>query len=352
MKETPLTPFHLAVGAKMADFAGFYMPISYAGIQQEHQAVRTKAAAFDVSHMGEFILKGPQSLDLIQLISTNDASTLQPGKVQYACMTNHNGGIIDDLLIYRLGENEYMLVVNASNIKKDFDWISKQHKHETRLIDISDRTGLIAVQGPEGSSILQQFTSINLDSIKYYHFEKGDFCGFDNVLISATGYTGAGGFEIYADNAKIPEIWNQIMQTGIMPAGLGARDTLRLEMGYCLYGNDLDDYTTPLEAGLKWITKFDKPYFIGREKLESKKPEKKLTGFILDDRRVPRHGYSIKNQQGVIIGKVTSGTMSPTLGKPIGLGYVPIEVSKPGNTIFIDMGSKIIEAKTIQPPFI
>jgi len=352
MKETPLTQKHIALGAKMANFAGYNMPISYSGIQQEHQAVRTKAGIFDVSHMGEFIIKGPKALELIQLVTSNDASVLFPGRVQYSCMPNENGGIVDDLLVYRLGENEYMLVVNASNIEKDFKWITRHNNFDTRVIDISERTGLIAIQGPETASIIQKLTPIDLASMKYYHFEKGKFCGFDNVLVSATGYTGAGGFEIYADAEKIPEIWDQLIDLDITPAGLGARDTLRLEMGYCLYGNDMDDHTSPLEGGLGWITKMKKEKFIGKDAIAGKKLTRKLTGFILEDRRVARHGYPIQNSKGEVIGQVTSGTMSPTLGKPIGMGYVPLELSNPGNEIFIDMGSKIIPGTTFQPPFI
>ncbi|MEY2905135.1 MAG: hypothetical protein RJA52_1151 [Bacteroidota bacterium] len=352
MKETPLTQRHIDLGAKMANFAGFNMPISYAGIQQEHQAVRAKAGVFDVSHMGEFIIKGSRALEFIQLISSNDASVLFPGRVQYSCMPNKQGGIVDDLLVYRLGENEYMLVVNASNIKKDFEWISQFNEFDARLIDISDKTGLIAVQGPETAGIIQKLTPIDLDSMKYYHFQKGKFCGFDNVLVSATGYTGAGGFEIYADAEKIPAIWDEIISLGIQPAGLGARDTLRLEMGYCLYGNDMDDETSPLEAGLGWITKMKKEKFIGKDAIANRKINRKLMGFLMEDRRVARHGYPIQNSNGEIIGEVTSGTMSPTLGKPIGLGYIPIDIASPGNEIFINLGSKVVPAITFKPPFI
>lgn len=362
MKETPLTGKHQALGAKMAAFAGYNMPISYAGIQEEHHSVRTNVGVFDVSHMGEFIVKGKEALQLIQYVTTNDASKLSIGQAQYSCLPNSTGGIIDDLLVYRLpedmcaaGEQAFMLVVNASNIEKDFNWIASNNQFDTRLINISDVTGLLAVQGPKAMEVLQHFTDIDLASMKYYTFVKGRLTGLDNVLISATGYTGAGGFEIYATNEQISLIWDLLMEKQVQPIGLGARDTLRLEKGYCLYGNDIDDTTSPLEAGLQWITKFDKETFIAKDILVNQKNagiNRKLVGFTVEGRRVPRHGYEIQDINGRSIGQVTSGTLSPSLEIPIGMGYVSAEFSKPGNEIYILAGNKPLKAQVSKLPFL
>lgn len=366
LKNTPLTAIHKALGAKMAPFAGYNMPISYTNIKEEHQAVRERAGIFDVSHMGEFIVRGPQALDLIQHISSNDASKLEIGDAQYSCMPNKQGGIVDDLLIYRLpedncaeGEQAFMLVVNASNIEKDWNWITENNNFDTRLIDISDQTGLLAIQGPLAQKILQGMTTIDLASMKYYTFTKGTFAGIDNILVSATGYTGSGGFEIYADQEHLVALWNKIMEAGkaegLLPVGLGARDTLRLEMGFCLYGNDINDDTSPLEAGLGWITKLKKDEFISKDLLVSQKESgitRKLVGFKARDRRVPRHGYVIENEAGEPIGEVTSGTQSPTLDIPIGMGYVSADYAGQGSIIYVVAGKKRIEAEVCRPPFI
>lgn len=374
MKNTPLTEKHIALGAKMAPFAGYNMPISYTGIQEEHHTVRDKVGVFDVSHMGEFIVRGKQALELIQHITTNDASKLGIGQAQYSALPNEHGGIIDDLLVYRLpedncadGERAYMLVVNASNIEKDWNWVNAHLEpnaefirgFDTKVINISDQTSLIAVQGPKALQTLQPLTGIDLSRIKYYNFAKGKFAGFDNVLISATGYTGAGGFEIYVDNKQAAAIWDAVFEAGktlgIAPIGLGARDTLRLEMGFCLYGNDIDDTTSPMEAGLGWITKLGKPSFIGKSIFEAQKAaglSRKLVGFILEDRRIPRHDYAILDAQGQNIGKVTSGSQSPTLGKPIGMGYVQTAYSSPGSEIFISIGGKSLPATVVKLPFL
>ncbi|MFT4155047.1 glycine cleavage system aminomethyltransferase GcvT [Parafilimonas sp.] len=367
MKHTPFTQKHIALGAKMAEFAGYYMPISYTGINDEHAAVRNNAGVFDVSHMGEFILKGENALDLIQRITSNDASRLTNGKAQYSCFTNNEGGIVDDLLVYCIETNKvYMLVVNAGNIEKDWNWI-EQHNFPSQqggaveLHNISDKTCLLAIQGPNATKILQPLTDNDILNLKYYTFVKGKFAGVDNVLISATGYTGAGGVEIYFedkdDNAD--KIWNAIFEagkeTGIKPIGLGARDTLRLEMGFCLYGNDIGDTTSPLEAGLGWITKLNKPSaFTAKEILEKQKAEgikRKLAGFEMIDRGIPRHDYAIKDAAGNLIGKVTSGTQSPSLGKAIGMGYVDIAYAGMDNEIFIDIRNKLIKAKIVKMPF-
>lgn len=366
MKNTPLTAIHVELGAKMAPFAGYNMPISYAGIQEEHKTVRTGLGVFDVSHMGEFIVRGKEALDLIQKVTTNDASRLEIGQAQYSCLPNKVGGIVDDLLIYRLpedncaaGERAYMLVVNASNIDKDWNWIKAANNFDTKLINISDQTGLLAIQGPKAETALQSLTDVDLSAIKFYHFTKGTFAGLENVLISATGYTGAGGFEIYADADKMPSIWEAVMEAGaqydIAPIGLGARDTLRLEMGYCLYGNDIDDSTSPIEAGLGWICKFGKGDFFSKAIFQEQKEkgvDKKLVGFTLNTRRVPRNGYEIVDPETeALIGKVTSGTQSPSLGHPIGMGYVDWAYRKTGSKIGIRMGKKVIEATVQRPPF-
>jgi aminomethyltransferase len=360
MKSTPFTQKHIALGAKMAPFAGYNMPISYTGINDEHHAVRNNAGVFDVSHMGEFILKGEGALDLIQRVTTNDASKLSNGKAQYSCLTNENAGIVDDLLIYCVEENKvYMLVVNASNIEKDWEWIMRHNTGNVEMHNISDKTALLAIQGPNATKILQPLTEMDILNLKYYTFVKGIFAGVENVLVSATGYTGAGGVEIYFedkdDNAE--KIWNAIFEAGapkgLKPIGLGARDTLRLEMGYCLYGNDIDDFSTPLEAGLAWITKFTKP-FTSSEYLQKQKAngvEKKLVGFEMIDKGIPRHDYRIKDAEGNLIGRVTSGTQSPSLGKAIGLGYVHTDLSGLDSEIYVEVRDKLLKAKVVKIPF-
>jgi aminomethyltransferase len=361
MKSTPFTARHIALGAKMAEFAGYNMPISYTGINDEHQSVRNNSGVFDVSHMGEFILKGEQALDLIQRVTTNDASKLTNGKAQYSCLTNENAGIVDDLLVYCIEENKvYMLVVNASNIEKDWEWIMGHNTKAVEMHNISDKTCLLAIQGPAATRILQPLTEMDILNLKYYSFVKGKFAGVDNVLISATGYTGAGGVEIYFENLEdnADKIWNTIFEAGaskgIKPIGLAARDTLRLEMGYCLYGNDIDDFSTPLEAGLAWITKFAKP-FTASEFLQKQKAngiEKRLVGFEMIDKGIPRHDYRIKDAEGNLIGRVTSGTQSPTLNKAIGMGYVQSEHAVLGSEIYIDIRDKLIKAKVVKMPFV
>lgn len=360
MKNTPFTEKHIALGARMAEFAGYNMPISYTGINDEHAAVRNNAGVFDVSHMGEFILKGEHALDLIQRVTTNDAAKLSNGKAQYSCLPNNEGGIVDDLLVYCLEENNaYMLVVNASNIEKDWNWISKHNDKGVEMHNISDKTCLLAIQGPNATKILQPLTGLDIMNLKYYTFAKGTFAGVDNVLISATGYTGAGGVEIYFEDkdndANI--IWDAIFKAGaeqgIKPIGLGARDTLRLEMGFCLYGNDIDDTTSPLEAGLGWITKFTKD-FTNRAYFEKQKAEgtkRKLVGFELLDKGIARHDHEIKDAAGNTIGKVTSGTQSPSLGKAIGMGYVANDHAAIGSEIFIIIRNAPVKAKVTKMPF-
>lgn len=368
MKSTPLTEKHIGLGAKMAEFAGYNMPISYTSIKEEHFVVRHGVGVFDVSHMGEFIVKGREALALLQVVTSNDVSKLVIGQAQYSCLPNHEGGIVDDLLVYRLpedqcaeGENAYMLVVNAANIEKDWNWILKHQegKYDTRLINISDESALLAVQGPKAMEVLQKLTAADLSQVPYYHFTKGTVAGIENVLISATGYTGAGGFELYVQNSRAAELWDAVFQAGtafgILPVGLGARDTLRLEMGFCLYGNDITDHTSPLEAGLGWITKLNKGPFNSAEIFKKQKAEgvtRKLVGFVVHDRRVPRHDYPILNIQGKQIGLVTSGTSSPTLEIPIGMGYVETAEATEGNKLGIDVGSKIVEAEVVKLPFI
>ena len=361
MKSTPFTSKHIALGAKMASFAGFNMPISYTGINDEHAAVRKNAGVFDVSHMGEFILKGPNALELIQRLTSNDASKLTKGKAQYSCLPNATGGIVDDLLVYCLEENAaYMLVVNAGNIDKDWNWISEHNIHDVEMHNISDKTALLAVQGPNATKILQSLTSMDLLNLAYYTFTRGTFAGVENVLISATGYTGAGGVEIYFEDKDNDAdlIWNAIFEAGatqgIQPIGLGARDTLRLEMGFCLYGNDIDDTTSPIEAGLGWITKFTKP-FTSSPIFENQKNngcERKLVGFEMMDKGIARHDYEIVNEAGEVIGKVTSGTQSPTLNKAIGLGYVQTAYAKLESPIFINIRNNALKAKVVKIPFI
>lgn len=360
MKNTPFTKKHIALGAKMAEFAGYNMPISYSGINDEHAAVRRNAGVFDVSHMGEFMLKGENALDLIQRVTSNDASKLTAGKAQYSCMTNEKGGIVDDLLIYCIEENKtYMIVVNASNIEKDWNWISRHNDKKVEMQNISDKTALLAVQGPNATKILQPLTDMDILNLKYYTFVKGKFAGVENVVVSATGYTGAGGVEIYfedkGDNAE--KIWDAIFEAGapqgLKAIGLGARDTLRLEMGYCLYGNDIDDTTSPLEAGLGWITKFTKD-FTAKDKIQNQKEkgvERKLVGFEMIDRGIPRHGYEIKDQTGDLIGYVTSGTQSPSLNKAIGMGYVRTAFAAVDTPIFVKVRDKLLQAKVVKIPF-
>ncbi len=357
MKNTALTDKHVQLGAKMVPFAGYNMPVQYAGINVEHETVRKGVGVFDVSHMGEFILKGEKALDLIQRVTSNDASKLYDGKVQYSCLPNEDGGIVDDLLVYRIDEKTYMLVVNASNIEKDWNWISKFNTEAVEMKDISDRTSLLAVQGPKAADALQSLTDIDLGSMEYYTFKKGTFAGIDNVLLSATGYTGAGGFEIYVDNKDAEKLWNAVFEAGaafgIKPIGLGARDTLRLEMGFCLYGNDIDDATSPLEAGLGWVTKFNKE-FTNSAALQQQKQDgakRKLVGFEMIDRGIPRHDYEIVDADGNTIGKVTSGTQSPSLQKAIGMGYVKNEFAKEGTEIFINIRDNKVKAKVVKPPF-
>jgi aminomethyltransferase len=361
MKHTPFTEKHIALGAKMAEFAGFNMPISYTGINDEHAAVRTNAGVFDVSHMGEFMLKGDQALDLIQRISTNDASKLTAGKAQYSCMPNNEGGIVDDLLVYCIEENKtYMLVVNAGNIDKDWAWITQHNTNNVTMQNISAETCLLAIQGPNATKILQPLTDIDILNLTYYTFAKGKFAGVDNVLISATGYTGSGGVEIYfADkDGAADKIWNEIFEagaaSGIKPIGLGARDTLRLEKGFCLYGMDINDTTSPIEAGLGWITKFTKD-FTNKASFEKQKAEgvaQKLVGFEMIDKGIARHDYEIVNAEGNKIGHVTSGTQAPSLGKAIGMGYVATSHAAIGSEIFVKIRNNNLKAVVVKVPFV
>jgi len=357
MKNTALTHKHIARGAKMVPFAGYNMPVQYAGINVEHDTVRKGVGVFDVSHMGEFILKGENALDLIQRVSSNDASKLYDGKVQYSCLPNENGGIVDDLLVYRIDEKTYMLVVNASNIDKDWSWIARFNTEQVDMKNISDRTSLLAVQGPKAADALQSLTDIDLGTMEYYTFKKGKFAGVDNVLVSATGYTGAGGFEIYVDNKDAEQVWNAVFEAGepfgIKPIGLGARDTLRLEMGFCLYGNDIDDHTSPLEAGLGWVTKFNKEFTNSAALLQQKQDglKQRLVGFEMIERGIPRHDYQIVDAEGAVIGKVTSGTQSPSLQKAIGMGYVKSEFAKEGTEIYILIRDNKVKAQIVKPPF-
>ena len=360
MNKTPFTDKHIALGAKMAEFAGFNMPISYSGINDEHLTVRKNAGVFDVSHMGEFILKGEKAMDLIQRVTSNDVSKITAGKAQYSCLPNENGGIVDDLIVYCIEENKsYMLVVNASNIEKDWNWISQHNTDNVEMYNISDKTCLLAIQGPNATKILQPLTDVDILNMKYYTFVKGKFAGVDNVLISATGYTGSGGIEIYFedkdDNANI--IWDKIFDAGsshgLKPIGLAARDTLRLEMGYCLYGNDIDDTTSPLEAGLGWITKFSKD-FTAKNILQQQKEQgikQKLVGLQVTDKGIPRHGYLIQNKEGEVIGRVTSGTQSPSLQKPIAMGYLNIQYAKIDTEVFIKVREKSVPAQVVKMPF-
>lgn len=358
IKNTALTDLHIALGAKMVPFAGFNMPVQYSGINDEHETVRKAVGVFDVSHMGEFILKGSGALDLIQRVSSNDASRLTDGKVQYAYLPNEAGGVVDDLLIYRIDEETYFLVVNASNIEKDWDWISKYNTNGVTMKNISDETSLFAVQGPKSADVLDGLTDMDLATMSYYSFAKGSFAGVDNVLVSATGYTGAGGFEVYVANKDARKVWDAIFEAGaphgIKPIGLGARDTLRLEMGFCLYGNDIDDTTSPLEAGLGWVTKFTKD-FVNAEGLKKQKEaglENKLVGFEMVERGIPRQGYAIQDGNGNVIGRVTSGTQSPTLKKSIGMGYVALAHAKEGTELYIAIRNNPVKAVVVKPPFV
>lgn len=360
MKNTPFTQKHMSLGAKMAEFAGYNMPISYSGINEEHQTVRTNAGVFDVSHMGEFMLKGPKALDLIQRVTSNDASKLTAGKAQYSCLPNDNGGIVDDLLVYCIEENNvYMLVVNASNIEKDWNWISKHNTENVEMYNISDKTGLLAVQGPKAVQYMQQLTDMDITNLKYYTFTKGKFAGVDNVIVSATGYTGAGGVEIYFEDkdGNAEKIWDEIFRVGgpngMKPIGLAARDTLRLEMGFCLYGNDIDDTTSPLEAGLGWITKFTKD-FTSRNIIEKQKADgvsRKLVGIEMIDKGIPRHHYKLQNAAGEEIGYVTSGTQAPSLGKAIGMAYVRKDLAAEGTEVMVMVRDKALKAKVVKMPF-
>jgi aminomethyltransferase len=357
MKNTALTNKHIALGAKMVPFAGYNMPVQYEGVNAEHETVRNGVGVFDVSHMGEFILKGPNALVLIQKFSSNDASVLFDGKAQYSCMPNGKGGIVDDLIIYRVAENEYFLVVNASNIEKDWNWISSLNDLGVEMHNVSDDYSLLAIQGPKAAEAMQSLTDVNLSEMVYYTFQHGKFAGVDNVMISATGYTGSGGFEIYVKNQDIEHVWNEVFKAGasfgIKPIGLAARDTLRLEMGFCLYGNDIDDTTSPLEAGLGWITKFTKD-FVDSDFLKKQKEEgvtRKLVAFEMIDRGIPRHDYPILDSYGNVIGKVTSGTMSPSMKVGIGLGYVTREFSALESEIFVEIREKGVKAKVVKLPF-
>ncbi len=357
MKDTALTSIHKALGAKMVPFAGYNMPVSYEGINAEHETVRDAVGVFDVSHMGEFLVMGPNALALIQHVTSNDASKLVDGQAQYSCLPNEDGGVVDDLIVYRLEEEKWLLVVNASNIDKDWDWI-KAHNHVgAELQNISEGFSLLAIQGPKAVEAMQSLTSEDLSAIKFYTFKVSDFAGIEHVIISATGYTGSGGFEIYCKNDEVAQIWEKVLEAGadfgIKPIGLAARDTLRLEMGYCLYGNDIDDTTSPLEAGLGWITKFSKE-FVNSENLKKQKErgvDKCLVAFELDERGIPRQGYDIVDGNGNKIGNVTSGTMSPSMGTGIGLGYVPPVFKSVGSKINIQIRKNAIPATVVKLPF-
>ncbi len=358
LKYVPLNDLHVNLGAKMVPFAGYNMPVRYSSDIEEHMTVRNGVGVFDVSHMGEFIVKGPHALDLIQRVTTNDASKLVDGQAQYSCLPNETGGIVDDLIIYKIKDEHYMIVVNASNIEKDWTWIRRFNNMNADMQNISDDICLFAVQGPKALPALQKLTKTDLSSIKYYHFAIGEFAGSRDVVMSNTGYTGAGGFEVYVNRADAEKVWHAIFEAGkefgIKPIGLGARDTLRLEMGFCLYGNDIDDTTSPLEGGLGWITKFTKD-FTNAKAIQQQKTDgvsRKLVGFKMIDKGIPRHDYPIKNSAGEVIGKVTSGTMSPVLGVGIGLGYVSTTNSVQDSEIFIDIRGRALKAQVTKTPFI
>lgn len=360
MKLTALNKIHKEAGAKLVEFAGYEMPVEYSGIRDEHMAVRNSVGVFDVSHMGEFWIKGPGALDLVKKVSSNDPTVLRPGQAQYSCFPNGKGGIVDDFLVYCFSEEQYFMVVNASNIEKDWQWINLQNDFGAQLENISDEMSLLAVQGPNALNSLQKLTNVNLEGIKFYSFVTGNVAGIEDVIISATGYTGAGGFELYCKNEDVEKLWKAVFEAGeafeIKPAGLGARDTLRLEMGYCLYGNDIDDTTSPIEAGLGWITKFNNGrQFIDRDFLMMQKNEgvsRRLRGFVLLEKGIPRHGYELVDSEGNAIGHVTSGTMSPVLNKGIGMGYVAKEYAAFGTAIYIKIRNKNIPAEIVKLPFI
>ena len=357
MKNTALTQKHIALGAKMVPFAGYNMPVQYEGVNAEHETVRNGVGVFDVSHMGEFLLKGPNALALIQKVCSNDASVLFDGKAQYSCMPNGKGGSVDDLIIHRISEEAYFIVVNASNIEKDWNWISQHNDLGVEMQNLSDAYSLLAIQGPKAAAAMQSLTNVDLTNMTYYTFQYGTFAGIENVMISATGYTGSGGFEVYVKNEDAEKLWDAVFEAGadfgIKPIGLAARDTLRLEMGFCLYGNDIDDSTSPLEAGLGWITKFTKD-FTDAEFLKSQKEQglsRKLVAFEMVDRGIPRHDYPILDAEGNIIGKVTSGTMSPSMKVGIGLGYVSTAFTALDSEIFIEIREKGVKAKVVKLPF-
>ena len=358
LQSVELNDLHISLGGKMVPFAGFNMPVQYSNLIQEHHAVRNSVGVFDVSHMGEFVLKGEKALDLIQLVTSNDASKLTDGKVQYSCLPNNTGGIVDDLLVYRFSETEYYLVVNASNIKKDWDWISSHNTFGVQMEDISNQLSLLAVQGPNAIKVLQKLTEVDLSSMPYYSFKTGSMAGIDDIIISNTGYTGAGGFELYVWNKDAKALWEAVFEAGkefdIIPCGLGCRDTLRLEKGFCLYGNDIDDTTSPIEAGLGWITKFTKDFVNSayHKSLKDNGVTKKLVGFEMIDRGIPRQHYMIKDAEGNTIGEVTSGTQSPSLGKAIGMGYVAISHANADTEIFIEIRDKSLKAKVAKIPFL
>ena len=357
IKEIALSEIHKGLGAKMVPFAGYNMPVSYEGVNIEHETVRNNVGVFDVSHMGEFLVLGPNALELIQKVTSNDASKIVDNQAQYSCFPNTTGGIVDDLIVYRINNEKWLLVVNASNIEKDWNWINSHNSVGAELINVSEDYSLFAIQGPKAVQAMQSLTSIDLNNIKFYHFQIADFAGVKNIIISATGYTGSGGFEIYCKNNEAEQIWKEIFNAGnnfnIKPIGLAARDTLRLEMGYCLYGNDINDTTSPIEAGLGWITKFTKNFTNSDNLLKQKElgTQRRLVAFELDERGIPRQGYDILNNQGDKIGKVTSGTMSPTLAKGIGMGYIPTNLKSVGTKLYIQIRKKIIPATIVKLPF-
>jgi len=357
IKEIALSEIHKGLGAKMVPFAGYNMPVSYEGVNIEHETVRNNVGVFDVSHMGEFLVLGPNALELIQKVTSNDASKIVDNQAQYSCFPNTTGGIVDDLIVYRINNEKWLLVVNASNIEKDWNWINSHNSVGAELINVSEDYSLFAIQGPKAVQAMQSLTSIDLNNIKFYHFQIADFAGVKNIIISATGYTGSGGFEIYCKNNEAEQIWKEIFNAGnnfnIKPIGLAARDTLRLEMGYCLYGNDINDTTSPIEAGLGWITKFTKNFINSDNLLKQKElgTQRRLVAFELDERGIPRQGYDILNNQGDKIGKVTSGTMSPTLAKGIGMGYIPSNLKSVGTKLYIQIRKKIIPATIVKLPF-
>ncbi|WP_291964666.1 glycine cleavage system aminomethyltransferase GcvT [Maribacter sp.] len=360
MKETPLTQVHQNLGARMMEFAGYNMPVSYTSINEEHLAVRNDVGLFDVSHMGQFFIEGPEALQLLQKVSSNDASKLVVGQAQYAFFPNDKGGIVDDFITYRIEENKYMLVVNAANIQKDYDWIKQANDYNAQLTDLSDDYALLAIQGPKATEVLSKVTNTQVDQIPFYYFAIGDVCDIEDIIISATGYTGSGGYELYLKNKDVVKIWDALIKEGqeqnIKPCGLGARDTLRLEMGYCLYGHEINDQTSPIEAGLSWITKTDKTedFYSKKVFIDQKENgvDKKLVGFKVHDKRIPREGYEIVDIDENVVGVVTSGTMSPSLNIPIGMGYVPKSMSKRGQDIGIKTRKKILHATITKLPFV